>query len=130
MITLAVSFTSLSETRVTDLSHRADGAIGEAISRGLDEVAATARANVVALRDPGRPSSSPLVESIQSESDVDGLSGAVRAGGETAPYAGFVEFGTIRSPAQPFLMPALTAHEERIRGGIAEALDSALGGRP
>ena len=129
MITLAVRFTPLADARLADLCRRVDAAVGEAISRGLDEVAATARANVVALRDPDRPSSSPLAASIQSGMDPVALSGTVQAGGGGAPYAAFVEFGTVRSPAQPFLTPALSINADRIRTDIATALNSALGGQ-
>ena len=129
MIAVSVSFVPLAEVRVMDFDRRVAVALSDAISRGLDVIAATARVNVAALRDPGRPSPSPLAESIQSVMDVDGLSGAVQAGGSQAPYAVFVEFGTVRSPAQPFLAPALAANAERIRADVATALNSALGGR-
>ena len=129
MITLAVSFTPLANAPVAALDRRVASALSEAISRGLDEVAATARANVAALRDPDRPSSSPLAASIQSEVDPVALSGTVQAGGGGAPYAAFVEFGTVRSPAQPFLTPALSINADRIRTDIAMALNSTLGGQ-
>lgn len=129
MIAVSVSFKPLADARVQDLDRRVTSAAGDAISRGLDDIAATARANVAALRDPGRPSSSPLAESIQSRMNVDGLGGAVQAGGSQAPYAVFIEFGTMRSPAQPFLAPALAANAVRIRADIATALNAALGGR-
>ena len=39
----------------------------------------------------------------------------------TAPYAAFVEFGTRRSPARPFLAPALQSARRRL-GVLARAL--------
>lgn len=47
----------------------------------------------------------------------------------TAPHAHFVEFGTVKMPAEPFLRPAFDSHKtealnvmiDRLRSGIAKA---------
>ena len=59
--------------------------------------------------DTGKLHNSIRVEEFQGESGRDEV--AVVAGGESigAGYAGFVEFGTVRTPAQPFLRPAVAA---------------------
>ena len=129
MMTLAVNFAPLTDARAMDLDDRINQSVGEAIGRGLDDIADEARANVAELRNADLPASSPLMASIGTGMAEDGLSGAVHAGGNIAPYAVFVEFGALRSPAQPFLSPALAAHERRVRDDIAAALESALGER-
>ena len=56
----------------------------------------------------------------------DHIVGAVEDGDKTvmgtvtseAPYSGFVEFGTVRMDAQPFLRPALDTVREQIRQGF------------
>ena len=129
MIALKTTLPSIDERRSRNLCAQVGEAVGAAIARGLDAVATDSRANVAALRDPGRPGPSPLAASIETAMDLDGRGGVVRAGGAGAPYAPFVEFGTQRAPAQPFLGPALAANADRIRAEIAAALNAALGGR-
>lgn len=55
------------------------------------------------------------------------IAGALVAGGERAPYARFVELGTSRAPAQPFLRPALhgaeTLFRQRIMAEIQKGID-------
>ncbi|MFZ5610178.1 MAG: hypothetical protein ACOY99_11290 [Pseudomonadota bacterium] len=75
------------------------------LSRQLAEkVAMDARTNVLAGRDPARPLPSTLAESIAVIED-----GAAVKVVAAAPHAGFVEFGTARQPARPFLGPAALA---------------------
>jgi len=126
VITLDVSGESVARPRLAELDSGAKTAVEEAIARGLDRIAAGARANVAALRDPDRPGPSNLAASITTDLADNGLSGTVSAGGALAPYAPYVEFGTIRMPAQPFLGPAFAANAARIREDIAAALGSAL----
>ena len=45
--------------------------------------------------------------------------------GADATYAYFVEFGTMRMRAQPFLWPALQEHLPRLESIILEALEAA-----
>ena len=130
MIALEISASSSNDRRFEDLDEGIRDAVGAAIIRGLDAVVADARANVAALRDPGRPDPSLLAASIHADRIQDSLSGVVRAGGDIAPYAVFVEFGTVRAPAQPFLGPAFAANADRIRNDMASALNGALGDHP
>lgn len=48
----------------------------------------------------------------------------VKAGGASAPYAGFVEYGTFWSPAQPFLTPAARAIS--VRKEVAAEIKKAI----
>ena len=130
MIALEVSVSSPESRRAQDLDPRFRNALRAAIARGLDAVATDARANVLALRDPTRLGPSLLAESIRTEVDRDGAGGVVRAGGDIAPYAVFVEFGTTHAPAQPFLGPALAMNAGRIRADIGSAMTNALGDGP
>lgn len=125
-MTFDLSLTT-TDPRPAKLDADRSDAVREAVARGLDIVAGEARANIIALRDPGRPLPSLLANSIATGIAEDGMSGTVSAGGAIAPYAPFVEFGTTRAPAQPFLGPALATHAERIRRDIVTALGQALG---
>lgn len=51
--------------------------------------------------------------SIAATPESPALVMRVQAGGERAPYAGYVEYGTSRSAAQPFLTPAARAISAR-----------------
>lgn len=44
----------------------------------------------------------------------------------TAPYAGFVEFGTSRNPPQPYMRPAVARHRPAFLNELAEAGAAAL----
>ncbi len=41
------------------------------------------------------------------------------------PYAGFVEYGTYKMDAQPFLTPAFEAHEDQFLRDAAQAIEAA-----
>jgi len=69
-----------------------------------EEIAADARARVRRQRDADRPLPSRLAGSIGVEREADAV--FVRA---CAPYAVYVELGTARMEAEPFLQPAFDA---------------------
>ena len=50
-----------------------------------------------------------LKASIHADPDAPAGVGRVVAGGDGIDYAGYVEYGTQHSPAQPYLTPALRA---------------------
>jgi HK97 gp10 family phage protein len=79
------------------------------------EVAGAARA--LAPRRSGR-----LASSIEVEAATDAIQVDIAA---TARHAAFVEFGTLRSPARPFLAPALQAARRRL-DLLARALNRAF----
>ncbi len=92
-----------------------DGAARDALGQGLIEAAESLRreAASAAPRRTGK-----LRDSIAVVSDgLAGLAVAARA-----PYARFVEFGTRRIPAQPFLAPALF----RLRRALVERVGEIL----
>ena len=53
-----------------------------------------------------------LVSNIHSVMDVDGLGGSVES---RADYSGFLEFGTSKMKARPYLQPALEENKPKIR---------------
>jgi HK97 gp10 family phage protein len=52
-----------------------------------------------------------LQSTIMQEVDRDNITLTF---GATAPYASFVEFGTIRMAARPYLRPAMDAHQQKL----------------
>jgi len=101
------------------------GPLAQAAARvmedGAVDIVREARARVTANRRGG--GSSPLARSIHAEAGRDALEWVVRA---EAPYARFVELGTRRMAARPFLMPALRFIWPRIRAGIRNSLKGGL----
>ena len=97
-----------------DTQHNLDGAVPVSVEK-LEQFAQrrvvryaellrdTAKLNVLALRDAGRPLPSELAESIQVEVGVEGGAKVV----VSAPHAAFVEFGTSTQDAQPFFSMAV-----------------------
>jgi HK97 gp10 family phage protein len=83
----------------------------DALATAAEGIAAEARAR--AARRSGT-----LAGAIASRADGDGF--AIVA---LAPHAAFVELGTARAPARPFLRPALEAG----RAGLAAAIARAIG---
>lgn len=75
------------------------GAIGRGVDRAAQQIATTARSLVPV--DTGA-----LRASIRVEPGRDETSRTVVAGGGGVEYAAFIEYGTSRAPAQPFMTPA------------------------
>lgn len=61
-----------------------------------------------------------------STKGADRLAVTVSAGDAKAFYARWVEFGTVATPAQPFLFPAYRILRKRIQNRIARALSAAI----
>jgi HK97 gp10 family phage protein len=93
--------------------------VGEAMTvvllEGARAIAANARARVLALKDDSGPS--VLAQSLRVEDTDTGA--VVMADAAHAPY---VEFGTRRAAAQPFLGPAM----DEERPGIIERVGRTL----
>ncbi len=64
-----------------------------------------------------------LARGIAVVPDGDGLGAHV---GTDAPYAWFVEFGTTRTPARPFIRPVFERLEPRLRAGLGVAVRAAI----
>lgn len=69
-----------------------------------------------------------LRDSIQKRDGRHELSVEVTAGDDKAFYASFVEFGTVRTPAQPYFFPAYRASRKRIKGRISRAVKKVVKG--
>lgn len=69
-----------------------------------------------------------LKASIESEGAVQSGNGTVVRVTAGIRYAKFVEFPTIRTAAQPFLLPALHGHRQKLVQTLAAEVRKALGG--
>ena len=106
---------------VIDALRRKEKEIKEKASRGMakgckiveDEAKARCPVSTEATR-PGGPHGE-LRESITSQ--TEGLTGMV---GTNKEYAGYVELGTCKMPAQPYLVPALLAKKDEVIQVIAD----------
>ena len=67
-----------------------------------------------------------LMASIFAEVDEDNLSVTL---GATADYASFIEYGTVKMRAQPFLQPAAGVGEEEMNARIEEAIIERMDGQ-
>ena len=67
-----------------------------------------------------------LLSSIFSEVDEDDLAITL---GATADYASFIEFGTVKMRAQPFLEPAAAIGQEEMNARIEELIVQRLDGQ-
>ena len=65
-----------------------------------------------------------LKDSIGLATDEDALSVTVKA---DTPYAKFVEFGTFKTPARPFFLPAVEHERPKTAGRVADAIKKAMG---
>ena len=93
---------------VREIDERAEATIARAVAalHGFAEaIAETARQRVLIQRDPERPGPSLLADCIDAAPHADGADVAA-----TAPHVFFVEFGTSRMAAEPFLGPSFRAH--------------------
>jgi len=68
-----------------------------------------------------------LKSSIRIEETGRLMERVVRAGGDEAPYAGFVEHGTYKMAAQPFMRPAAEARGPEIESLILEGMKRLFG---
>ena len=80
--------------------------------RVADRVAATAQQ--IAPKDTGY-----LASSIHAESVARGKTAEVRV---DADYAAYVEYGTYKMAAQPFLQPAVSRHAAEFAAEVAKPL--------
>ncbi len=85
------------------------------LSAGGRQIAVDAKSRVMQQRDAGRSARSPLADSIIVHLHANGSDVTT-----DLFYAKFVEFGTLRAPAEPFLHPTF----EQNVGDIQAALQS------
>ena len=67
-----------------------------------------------------------LMASIFADVDEDSLSVTL---GASAEYASFIEYGTVKMRAQPFLQPAADVGEEEMNARIEEAIAQRMDGQ-
>ena len=67
-----------------------------------------------------------LMASIFADVDEDNLSVTL---GATADYASFIEYGTVKMRAQPFLQPAVDIGEEEMNARIEETIVQRMDGQ-
>jgi HK97 gp10 family phage protein len=98
----------------------AQTAVEEAVLKGALRVERDAKIN--APVDTGR-----LRASISSRLSNADKTHVYAETGTNVKYASYVEFGTSKQPAQPFLFPAYNQNKEKIKKDIASALKKSLG---
>lgn len=94
--------------------------VADAIHEALEPIARDASAK--APRRSGK-----LAESIEVEITEVSKTGATGEVGSNEVHAGFVELGTSKTPAQPYLRPAIDANEKKsmriFMGRLNKSLD-------
>jgi HK97 gp10 family phage protein len=108
----------LAET-ITEIEEALTGKLGEAMVTAVLLIESTAKE--LAPVDTGRLRSSiaSKVKKI-AEDEVQGFVGT------NVEYAPYVEWGTSKMEAQPYLRPAVNAHREDIRDLFREAVEESI----
>ncbi len=107
---------------LADLPAAAQAEVGAALDEVAADVVAVARRSLgtASPSAPGDPPADPTGALAASLSATrDGLQATVAA---SAPYAGYLEYGTRRMAARPFLRPAVAATAETARAKLRAAL--------
>ncbi|MEX1244867.1 MAG: HK97-gp10 family putative phage morphogenesis protein [Thermoanaerobaculia bacterium] len=105
--------------RIAALPQAARNAVQPSLDKSADEL--VARMQSFAPQDDGT-----LIASIRKTPGDHELARKVRAGDKAAFYARFVEFGTPKSPAQPFFFPTFRLLRKRIQGRTKRAVAKAV----
>jgi HK97 gp10 family phage protein len=99
----------------------------EALEEEVHNIVETAADNMVSYAQGIVPvRTGNLLASIFSEIDEDDLSVTL---GATADYASFIEYGTVKMRAQPFLEPAAAIGQEEMNARIEETIVQRLDGQ-
>lgn len=103
--------------KLTDNSEEVKSAMEKAIARGLEEIGLTAEAyaKLKCPVDTGRLRNSISHDARDKEVYI----------GTNVEYAPYVEMGTSRTKAQPFLKPAATEHSDEYKKIIETELRNA-----
>lgn len=101
------------KSRLPQIALELEPRVTAAMKAGAEAVESEAKARVPV-------GSGDLRDAIHTE--VDGDDVYVLAGDDSVFYGHFVEFGTVLTPARPFLVPALESRREQILGGVTAAL--------
>jgi len=99
----------------------------EALEEEIHNIVETAADNMVSYAQGIVPvRTGNLLASIFSEINEDDLSVTL---GATADYASFIEYGTVKMRAQPFLGPAAVIGQEEMNARIEETIVQRLDGQ-
>lgn len=74
----------------------------------------------------GDPPAGAMVFGKKKPREPGAITVTITAGNENVPYAAFVEFGTARTPAQPFFFTGYRASDEKVKALASRALKDAL----
>jgi HK97 gp10 family phage protein len=111
MVRISVEIKS---NRLRELAARAPKVAAGVIRATVGEIEADARQRVPV--DTGA-----LRDSIQGRV-INQQAGEVVAGGGAVDYAGYVEEGTVKMPARPYMHPAADAARPRFEAAVARAI--------
>jgi len=120
----SVDMTGMEElfNQLDSLGEDASKALKEAVMKGAEIVREDASRR--APRRTGKLSQSIIIESAEVEPDYV----SVKIGpNKEAFYGRFVEMGTSKMPAKPFLRPAWDANKENVKKIISDELKGRLG---
>jgi HK97 gp10 family phage protein len=101
------------KSRLPQIAATLDPRVTAAMRAGAEAIEQEAKARVTVA-------SGDLRDAIHTE--VDGDDVYVMAGDDDVFYGHFVEFGTTRTPARPFLVPALEARRESVLASVRATL--------
>lgn len=95
--------------------------VGKAVTESLAEVQQLARRNLEG-RSFSRRGTGALAKSVTARHDASGLGGSV---GTDLSYGRYLEFGTRRMAARPWLQPAFESLKPQIRRRLIDAVRNA-----
>ncbi len=113
--------------RLADLPSKAKAECALAFERIGTTVVAEARRSLAAISPsrPGDPPADPAVAISESLNwSVDAAAGRLTVTA-SVPYASFLEYGTMRMAARPFLRPAAAGASDTARAELLDALSRA-----
>lgn len=111
MVSISIQVKS---NRLRELATKAPRVAADVIRATVADIEADARQRVPV--DTGA-----LRDSIKGRV-INQQSGEVTAGGGDVDYAGYVEYGTVKMAAQPYMHPAADAARPRFEAAVARAI--------
>lgn len=112
---IRISITLPARAAPERLIQRAEARVHAHLAELAGTIRAAAARRVLEQRDADRPLPSRLARSIETVEEDGAILVAARA-----PHAMFVEFGTLRMAAEPFLAPAFDMSVEALRRELAQ----------
>lgn len=103
------------KSRIPEISASLTARVGQTTKQGAEVIAAAARERV-----PLGEAEPHLRDTIKVEEADGGYE--VTAGGEGVDYAAYVEYGTVDTPAQPYMIPSFEESREAIIARVAGVL--------